>query len=168
LLLILHSSIIQKSLCGLANNTFRLQLHHHHSIFFRSKKNWRYTILASNADSSRLSTIYYRNLNAAAQSGVFAHELSHVLDFQNHNRLYLLTVLFAHLRRASLDKFEYHTDKIAIQTGATNYLLAWKKAVEAQLDFTTFNRKKSKAAMNKRYMSASDVEVYSKSLWHNK
>ncbi len=128
--------------------------------FFRRKKNWHYTIKVSNGDSSELSSIFYRNLNTQAQCGVLAHEFSHVVDFETHTRLYLLKVLMAHLVSKKLDAFEYNTDKIALDAGAYQYLLAWKKDVEAKLDLTIFNRKRKNKKNTKRYMTAQEVQAY--------
>jgi hypothetical protein len=132
--------------------------------FFKQRKNWRYVIHVSNGDTSLLSSIFYRNLSSITQSGVLAHELSHVVDFETHNRLYLVKVLFTHLSPHLLDAFETNTDKIAIQQGACRYLLAWKEAVSSQLDESIFNRKRKKQTARKRYLTAKEVLQYSKNI----
>ncbi len=92
---------------------------------FRPKKKWSYTIKISTKTIPILTPILFDSLSLEGQLGVLAHELSHVSDFHNHNRGYLIKAFFWHFNPRKIDIFEYNTDYICINHGMGYQLLAW-------------------------------------------
>jgi hypothetical protein len=127
---------------------------------FRAKKNWRYHINISTSSPIKvLNKILYDSLSYQAQAGVIAHELSHVSDFQTHNRWYLPKILLGHLSRRRMDRFEFGTDHIAIKHGMGHYLRAWSAEVRSKTDHGNMESTR-KGQAKERYMRPATIDAY--------
>ena len=122
----------------------------------KPKKNWTYTIKISSKTIPTLSPILFDSLSLEGQLGVLAHELSHVSDFHNHKRGYLIKAFFWHLNPRKIDRFEYNTDFICINHGMGYQLLAWS------LDTSFLNGKGTMKPpfKNERYMFPTTIKDY--------
>lgn len=119
---------------------------------FRKKKNWKYTIRISTKSIAKLDPVLYKNLSYKAQIGVMSHELSHVADFQNNNRWYILKVFFSHLNPKKIDAFEFNTDRICIQHGKGLELFAWSDEIRKKFPNSSIMSKTPE-----RYMSPATI-----------
>jgi hypothetical protein len=127
---------------------------------FRQKRNWKYNInLSTESSFSKLNKIIYDSLSYNAQLGVLAHEISHVADFQTHSRWYLLEILFGHLSKKKMDRFEFETDHIAIKHGFGRYLKVWSAEVQQKFNPTKIETD-TERPQNERYMSPATIEKY--------
>jgi hypothetical protein len=129
---------------------------------FRAKNNWTYKIKISTKSISKLSPILYDKLSKEGKLGVLAHELSHVHDFHNNQKGYLLKVFFQHLSPKKMDEFEYNTDLICIQQGMGNYLYSWSSDVQEKLKIEQWEGKKTftKDESRERYMRPQTICSY--------
>jgi hypothetical protein len=129
---------------------------------FRKKKNWRYTIDISTKTFAKYEGILFRNLSDSARVGVLAHEISHALDFQTHNKGYIFSIFFGHLSKKRMDTFEFETDHLVIKRGLGNYLLAWSTQVRERLAITQFHQNVATTPEKERYMSPQTIKAYMK------
>jgi hypothetical protein len=83
---------------------------------FREKKNRRYLIIINN-DSAVNKAILLKNIPQQAQIGVIAHELGHIIDYENKSNFVIFTDGIKYLFLDSRAKFEKHVDQIAIDKG---------------------------------------------------
>ena len=102
--------------------------------FFRKAKNRKYNITISNKTIGKFSPILLSNLSFNAQVGVIGHELSHISDYNNTYGIYFLKLVFMHLSKQKIDKFEYATDMLCIEHGLGFQLLSWSKEVRFKLN----------------------------------
>ena len=61
------------------------------------------------------------------QVGVLGHELGHTADFINRRLGKMLNVVFGNLSWRYMDKFEFETDRRAIEHGLGYQLLSWSE-----------------------------------------
>lgn len=111
---------------------FRLRQGHHGiistrptigSIFRRSSKR---TYIVFIEDSSVTPQRYhYRYADVNGQTGIVAHELSHVVYFNHHSGIGLLRLAAGHVSRKYMDRFEYNTDSATVVRGFGYQLIAW-------------------------------------------
>ncbi len=123
---------------------------------FRFKKNWSYAIKISTKTIPILTPILFDSLSLEGKLGVLAHELSHVSDFHNHTRGYLIKAFFWHLNPRKIDIFEYNTDFICINHGMGYQLLAWS------MDTSILNGKGTMKPpfKNERYMFPATIKNF--------
>lgn len=93
------------------------------TILPKSKR--KYTITLSNKTISALEPVTVAHLPFNARIGLIGHEISHVADFSRKSFGQLVKTGIGHLSSNWIDKFEYHTDMVAIQHGLGKELEAW-------------------------------------------
>ncbi len=103
---------------------------------FRKNGKRTYIIIISRKSNSFLTPILLQNLSYNAQIGVLGHELSHISDFNNNKFGEMCRVLFGHLSKKYVNRFEYNTDQICIDHGLGYQLLAWSMEVRKNLKIT--------------------------------
>ena len=77
--------------------------------------------------------ILLKNLSFNSQIGVIGHELSHISDYNNRYGLYFIKLVFMHLSKKAMDKFENKTDRRCVEYGLGYQLLSWSKEVRLKL-----------------------------------
>ena len=103
------------------------------AIFSRASKR-NYIITISNKVDSKFSTILLSNLSFNSQIGVIGHELGHIADYNSRYGIYFIKLLFMHLNKRKMDRFEYNTDMRCIEHGLGYQLLSWSKEVRLKLN----------------------------------
>ena len=105
------------------------------SIFavFRKASKRKYIITISNRVESKFSSILLSNLSFNSQIGVIGHELGHIADYNERYGIYFLKLLFMHLNKKEMDRFECNTDMRCIKHGLGYQLLSWSKEVRIKL-----------------------------------
>jgi hypothetical protein len=73
----------------------------------------------------------FSNADVNGQVGIVAHELSHIVYFNNSTGMGLIGLGVAHISRRYMDRFEYSTDSITIERGLGHQLLSWKQFIDA-------------------------------------
>src|SRR5215212_317510 len=96
---------------------------------FKRKNRRTYIITISNQTIDTLKRLLFQNLTFEEQVGVIGHELSHVVDFNSKNFPGTIGVGIGHISRRFLDSMEFNTDRICIQHGLGQYLLAYSRHV---------------------------------------
>ena len=130
------------------------------SVFGRKSKR-TYVITISSGSIPFLNKIILDSLNFNAQVGVLGHEISHILEYENHNGLFFVGLVLRHLSTRAMDKFEYNTDKRCIEQGLGYQLLAWSQDVRRKLNVESFNRENStKTKTSERYMHPQTIERF--------
>jgi len=123
------------------------------STFFKKPEKRTYLIIISSHTGGRLAPILLKNMDFNAQIGVLGHELAHTVDFLERNVWGMLNVVFGNLSKKYMDKFEYETDRRAIQNGLGYQLLAWSKHAVRTLRVNEPPRDKVSGIMQReRYM----------------
>ena len=116
-----------------------------------------------------LESILLKNLSLNAQIGVLGHELAHVADMKSfsfwrvvgHGIRYTLSKPYG-------DRFEFGTDRIAIEHGFGLPLYCWSAEVRRKLSSTSFFREQANNSKRERYMNPNtilnqmaDLKIYS-------
>jgi hypothetical protein len=128
------------------------------SVFRRPSKR-KYVVTISTLSTNFLNKIILDSLRFNAQIGVLGHEISHIAEFNGWTTFQCIGLVFRHLSRKTIDRFEYNTDKRCIEHGLGHQLLAWSENVRKNLNVTAFNRENSKAMMaRERYMHPSTIQ----------
>jgi len=83
---------------------------------FRKKTKRKYTIFINNKQHKK-EAICIKNLSFNAQVGVIAHELGHVVDYQQKTGLEIIGVAIRYNFKKQRSKFEKSIDSIAITRG---------------------------------------------------
>ena len=96
---------------------------------FQRKDHRTYIITISDQTIDTLKPLLFQNLTFEQQVGIIGHELSHVVDFNSKNFPQTIGLGIGHISKRYLDKMEFNTDRICIQHGLGNYLLAYSKHV---------------------------------------
>jgi len=93
-------------------------------IFQRSSKR-QYVVFIEDSSTSKSLNYHFRYADVNGQTGIVAHELSHIVYFSHHSGVGLLRLAAAHLSRKYMDRFEYNTDSATIVRGFGYQLIAW-------------------------------------------
>lgn len=134
---------------------------------FKRKNHRTYIITISNNTIDTLWPLLFENLTYEQRVGVIGHELSHVADFNSHNFFQTVATGIGHISARFLDKMEFNTDRICIQHGLGEYLLAYSTHVREVMhvqtwrgvDFVYKNDQR-----HERYMNPSTIRRYMDSL----
>ena len=136
---------------------------------FRRKSKRTFQIQISEKSMDFLNPILLKNLSLNAQIGVLGHELAHISDmksfsfwrFVGHGIKYTLSKPYG-------DRFEFGTDRIAIEHGFGLPLYCWSAEVRRKLNSTAFFRKQENNSKRERYMNPNtilnqmaDLKIYS-------
>lgn len=134
------------------------------SVFKR--KNYRtYIITISNQTIDTLQRLLFQNLTFEEQVGVIGHELSHVVDFNSKNFPQTIGIGIGHISKKYLDKMEFNTDRICIQHGLGQYLLAYSNHVRQTMHVHNWRgvdyvNKGNGNGQYERYMNPDTIEKY--------
>jgi hypothetical protein len=134
------------------------------SVFKR--KNYRtYIITISDQTIDTLRRLLFQNLTFDEQVGVVGHELSHVVDFNSKNFPQSITIGIGHISKKYIDKMEFNTDRICIQHGLGQYLLAYSAHVRQIMHVhnwrgVDFVNKGNANGRYERYMNPETIEKY--------
>ena len=134
------------------------------SVFKR--KNYRtYIITISNQTIDTLKRLLFENLAFEEQVGVIGHELSHVVDFNSKNFPQTVGIGIGHTSKKYLDKMEFNTDRICIQHGLGQYLLAYSNHVRQTMHVHNWRgvdyvNKGNGNGQYERYMNPDTIEKY--------
>ncbi len=96
---------------------------------FKRKGHRTYIVTISDKTIDTLKPLLFQNLAFEEQVGVIGHELSHVIDFNSKNFVQTIGIGIGHVSKKYLDRMEYNTDRICIEHGLGEYLLAYAKHV---------------------------------------
>ena len=125
---------------------------------FRKASKRKYIITISNKTGSKFSTIMLSHLSFNSQIGVIGHELGHISDYNKKHGFYFIKLLFMHLSKKVMDKFEYHTDMCCIDHGLGYQLLSWSKEVRLKLNLVQWKGiKQLDNAGRERYMNPESI-----------
>jgi hypothetical protein len=100
---------------------------------FRKPLKRQYIIFISKQTNPKFTPILLKNLSLNAQIGVIGHELSHISEYQSKHFFFFVSLALKHLKKKSIDKFEFNTDKRCIDHNLGYQLLAWSKEVRQKL-----------------------------------
>ena len=130
---------------------------------FKRKDHRTYVITISNETIDTLKPLLFENLTFEQQVGVIGHELSHVVDFNSKNFLQTIGVGIGHISKRYLDKMEFNTDRICIEHGLGDYLLAYSKHVRQAMNVhnwrgSDFVNKGNSNGKYERYMNPDTIE----------
>lgn len=130
---------------------------------FKRKDHRTYIITISNETIDTLKPLLFENLTFEQQVGVIGHELSHVVDFNSNNFLQTIGVGIGHISKRYLDKMEFNTDRICIEHGLGDYLLAYSKHVRQAMNVhnwrgSDFVNKGNSNGKYERYMNPDTIE----------
>ncbi len=135
---------------------------------FRRKKNRCYVITISSETTEQLSPILFDRLPYNAQIGVLGHELGHITEYNSKNTFQIIGLSFSILNSKFVDKFEWNTDKIAIDHGLGYQLLDWSSYVRNTLNILEWKGATKDLAngnelqVNQRYMNPITIIRYIK------
>jgi hypothetical protein len=141
------------------------------SVFKR--KNYRtYIITISDQTIDTLKRLLFQNLTFEEQVGVIGHELSHVVDFNSKNFPQTVGIGIGHISKKYLDKMEFNTDRICIQHGLGQYLLAYSEHVREIMHVHNWRgvdyiNKGNGNGQYERYMNPDTIEKYMSSDHHS-
>jgi len=125
---------------------------------FHKAKNRKYIISICTKTKSRFDSILLNNLSFNSKVGVVAHELSHISFYNKKNGLYFIKLVFMHLSKKAIDKFEYNTDLRCIEHGLGYQLLSWSREVRLKLNLMQWKGiKKMSANGRERYMNPESI-----------
>ncbi|MDX2189791.1 MAG: hypothetical protein SFY32_07995 [Bacteroidota bacterium] len=124
----------------------------------KSGKNRTYLILISFKSNKLLTPILLENLEYNAQIGVLAHELSHVVEFQEWNFFNFIYHILMNLSSKYVDTFEYNTDKRTISHGLGYQLRAWSVDTRKKLDLSKFISEEDINNGRERYMNPETID----------
>lgn len=113
----------------------------------------KYQVLINN--DKKFEGIHLEEVPFNAQIGIIAHELSHIVEYQNHNILGVVNILFHYLNGKTKIFFEKETDLKTIQRGLGWQLYDW--AQYSMYDNTSATQE-YKDFKKKTYMSPSEIE----------
>ncbi|MBU2019737.1 MAG: hypothetical protein KJ941_08835 [Bacteroidetes bacterium] len=112
------------------------------SLFFKSQYKRKY-VIRINANIND-SVILFRNIPQFAQIGLFGHELSHIVDYQNRNFFKVISRLLNYSNTKNKEKFEKEVDFLTIKHGLGLNLFAWSYYVQyysiAEEEYKRFKR----------------------------
>jgi hypothetical protein len=134
------------------------------SVFKR--RNYRtYIITISNQTIDTLKRLLFQNLTFEEQVGVIGHELSHVVDFNSKNFPQTVGIGIGHISKKYLDRMEFNTDRICIQHGLGQYLLAYSNHVRQTMHVHNWRgadyvNKGNGNGQYERYMNPDTIEKY--------
>ena len=129
-------------------------------------KNYRtYIITISNQTIDTLKRLLFQNLTFEEQVGVIGHELSHVVDFNSKNFPQTIGIGIGHISKKFLDRMEFNTDRICIQHGLGQYLLAYSSHVRQTMHVHNWRggdyvNKGNGNGQYERYMNPDTIEKY--------
>lgn len=143
------------------------------STFFRSPHKRTYLIIISDKTLPMLEPILMRNMPYNAQIGVLGHELGHTADFINRKLGKMLNVVFGNLSWKYMDRFEFETDRRAIQHGLGHQILSWSEYAVKSLRINEPQQGKLAGIMEReRYMRPQTIRkemaglpIYQESLY---
>lgn len=95
------------------------------STFFRNAKKRNYLVIIRSNSHPKFDSILITAMPINAQIGVLGHELGHTVDYTNRGFSKMMKVVFGNLSWKFLDKFEFETDRRAINHGLGFQILAW-------------------------------------------
>lgn len=95
------------------------------STFFRSGSKRNYLVIIRSKPHPMFDPILLPAMPFNAQIGVLGHELGHTVDYTNRGFGKMMKVVFGNLSWKFLDKFEFATDRRAIEHGLGFQILAW-------------------------------------------
>ena len=132
---------------------------------FKRKDHRTYIITISNETIDTLKPLLLQNLTFEQQVGVIGHELSHVTDFNSKNFPQTIGVGIGHISKRYLDKMEFNTDRICIQHGLGQYLLAYSNHVRQTMHVHNWRgvdyvNKGNGNGQYERYMNPDTIEKY--------
>ena len=91
---------------------------------FKKRKNREYIITINNGEK-KSGGILVKDLNRNQKIGVFPHEIGHILDSENRNKLQLIGMGLSYILPTPNKKIEHRVDKIAINHGFGKPLISF-------------------------------------------
>ena len=93
-----------------------------------------------------------------SQIGVIGHELGHISDYNKRPGIYFIKLLFMHLNKSKMDRFEYNTDMRCIEHGLGYQLLSWSTEVRLKLNLIQWKGiKHIEGKGRERYMNPESI-----------
>lgn len=119
----------------------------------KAKKNHAFKVEYSN-NAAQNNDVNVTNVPENVLKGWFAHELGHIVDYQNHS---FFGMIWFGIKYLFSDRFkvlaERRADLYAIQYGLTDYILATKKFILEHSDLSEAYKNR----IRKYYMSSDEV-----------
>lgn len=119
---------------------------------FRKKENRKYVVFITDHPEMNAGPIF-NEMSECAQAGVFGHELSHILVYNEKNNLQMLWFGLTYLFNKK--KIEEETDLIAMKRGFGDQLIEYTRFIQKS---PHTNRKYLKKK-RKHYLSANDIQA---------
>lgn len=124
---------------------------------FRKPSKRKYLVTISRSSIKMLNPILLKNLSFNAQVGVIGHEIGHISFYNTKRGLYFIALIFKHLNKRTIDRFEFNTDKRCIENGLGYQLLSWSSEIRTKLDLTQWGGANSPTAKRERYMNPETI-----------
>ena len=133
--------------------------------YLKKKGHRSYHINISNETRDTLIPLLFENLPQDAQVGVIGHELSHVVDFNSRNFCGSMQRVFGHLSNKYLDRMEFDTDRLCIEHGMGDYLLAYSRHIRKTMKVknwrgSSFVQRGNGKGRFERYMNPGTIEKH--------
>ncbi len=118
---------------------------------------WRRNYLVVINNREEFEGIHLEDVPFNAQIGIIGHELAHIADYQNHNFIGVMGILFRYSSKKRKPLFEKEIDRSTIDRG-----LGWQLYDWAQYSFSTQNgaTDEYREFKRKHYLSAEQIEKY--------
>lgn len=126
------------------------------SLFLKPEKR-KYIITISDKSINYLSPILLKNLSFNSQIGVIGHELAHIAEYNSKKGVFFIGLVFKHLSKKQMDKFEFNTDKRCIEHGLGHQLLSWSMEVRHKLTLNQWGGANKPKAKRERYMNPETI-----------
>lgn len=97
------------------------------SLLFRKRKNRKYIIRVNSKQKDSL--ILLEDVPECAQIGLFGHELSHFVDYQNRSFGGVLKRMFSYTSKKGKERYEKEIDAMTIDRGLGDPLYCWSDYV---------------------------------------
>lgn len=122
---------------------------------FRKPENRKYSILINNK-LNKNRTPLISSVPYAARVGVIGHELAHIVDYKTKsNKKLIYEGLAYYFNTGFKRKLEHHVDKIAIDRGLGEGILAFRIYIDKESDAS----EKYKRFKRRVYLTSADIEA---------
>lgn len=125
-----------------------------------------YVITLSTETESFLAPILFSELPYNAQIGVLGHEIAHIAEYKTKTSFQLIGLGFKIGNPQFEDRFEFNTDKRAIEHGLGHQLLDWSRFVRTALNIVEWKGASinldegNKPEAQERYMNPETIQNY--------